>query len=352
VAEDAEDRTQAPSERRRARAREEGQVALSRELVLASGLGAAALFMTMGMGPATRGLAYRLRDAVIDLDAAPDRAIQQAGLAFIASTGPLLLTIVLAGAASVLLQTGFLLNTNALMPDFARLSPRRGLKKVFGLDNLVEAGKAVVKLGILAWAVWSALSPLLPVLPEALFWPPAMLVDRIGRALVHLMLLVLGAQLGIALLDVGWTRWRFAQRLRMSRQDLKQETKEADGDPKVKARIRQVRMARARRRMVAAVAKATVVVTNPTHYAVALAYERGGVAAPRVVAKGMDEVAARIRAAAERAGVPLVANPPLARALHAMPLDAEIPTEHFKAVAEIIAYVWRLGRISPGAAQR
>jgi flagellar biosynthetic protein FlhB len=259
----------------------------------------------------------------------------------------LLLTIVLTGMASVLLQTGFLLNTRALKPDLGRLDPRRGLKKVFGVDNLVEAGKALLKLGILAWAVWSALSSLLPLLPQALFWPPARLIDGIGRAVVHLMLLVLAAQLGIALLDTGWTRWRLTQRLRMSREDLKQETKEADGDPKVKARLRHLRLARARRRMMAAVAKATVVVTNPTHYAVALAYERGGGGAPRVVAKGIDEIAARIRVTAERAGVPVIANPPLARALHAMPLDSEIPAEHFKAVAEIIAYVWRLGRISP-----
>ena len=137
-------------------------------------------------------------------------------------------------------------------------------------------------------------------------------------------------------------RWRFAQRLRMSREDLRQEAKEADGDPAIKARLRQLRHARARRRMLAAVPTATVVVTNPTHYAVALAYERGGQGAPRVVAKGMDEVAARIRAVAAEHGVPLVANPPLARALHPVELDAEVPAEHFKAVAEMIAYVWRL----------
>ena len=128
----------------------------------------------------------------------------------------------------------------------------------------------------------------------------------------------------------------------MSREDLRQEAKEADGDPKVKGRLRQLRQARAKRRMLAQVAQATVVVTNPTHYAVALRYERGKAAAPRIVAKGVDEVAARIREAATKASVPLVPNPPLARALHGLPVDAEVPAEHFKAVAEIIAYVWRL----------
>jgi flagellar biosynthetic protein FlhB len=276
------------------------------------------------------------------LDEAPEQAIRQAAIAFIGVVGPISLTIMLAGSASVLLQTGFLLNTHALTPDPGRLDPRRGLKRVFGVDNLVEAGKGLAKLVLLGWAVWSALSPLLISLPTAVLWLPGMLIDRIGRALIHLLLLVLGAQCAIALFDTGWTRWRFIQQMRMSREELRRESREADGDPKVKARLRHLRLSRARRRLMAAVAKATVVVTNPTHYAVALEYQRGGGAAPRVVAKGMDEVAARIRQMAEQAGVPVVANPPLARALHAMPLDAEIPAEHFKAVAEIIAYVWRL----------
>ena len=120
-----------------------------------------------------------------------------------------------------------------------------------------------------------------------------------------------------------------------------------EGDPHIKSKIKQMRMARARRRMMAAVAKATVVVTNPTHYAVALVYERGSRAAPKVVAKGMDEVAARIREEAQKHGIPLIPNPPLARALHALPLDAEVPAEHFKAVAEIIAFIWRLKMRAP-----
>jgi len=130
--------------------------------------------------------------------------------------------------------------------------------------------------------------------------------------------------------------------MRMSRQDQVDEQKEAEGDPRHKAKLRALRRARARRRMMAAVPTATVVITNPTHYAVALAYERGTQAAPRVVAKGTDEVAARIRAIARDSRVPLIANPPLARALHQVEVDAEVPAEHFKAVAEIIAYVWRL----------
>jgi len=154
------------------------------------------------------------------------------------------------------------------------------------------------------------------------------------------MLAALVAFAGIAVLDLMWVRYRHASQLRMSKQELREEAKESEGDPTMKARRRQIRQAQGRRRMMSAVPRAAVVVTNPTHYAVALAYG-GDSAAPKVVAKGADAMAARIREAAQQAGVPLVANPPLARALWRLDLEAEIPPEHYQAVAEIIAYVWR-----------
>ena len=330
---ESEDRTLPASERRRQRAREEGQAPVSRELVTACGLGGAGVVLMLLAPAAAHHLAMLLRDMLTDADATPNQALRRAGQAILVGAAPFAAAAVIAGPVAVLLQTGFLLNAHALMPDLGRLNPQRGLKRVFGLDNSVEALKAVAKLGVLAWAVWSALSSLWPAIPGSLLWTTSTLAVRIGRSLAFLAVLVLAAQAGIALLDTGYTRWRFNQRLRMSREELKQETREADGDPRVKGRLKQIRQARARRRMMAAVAKATVVVTNPTHYAVALAYERGGTSAPRIVAKGVDEIAARIRAAAEKARVPLVANPPLARALYVVPLDAEVPPEHFRIVA-------------------
>ena len=153
---------------------------------------------------------------------------------------------------------------------------------------------------------------------------------------------MLAVQAVIVALDLFWVRLRHARALRMSREDIRQEQRETDGDPRVKGRLKQIRLQRGRKRMLAAVPKATVVLTNPTHYAVALVYDRARNAAPRVVAKGVDEMAARIRALAQESKVPLVANPPLARALYRVELDTEIPAEHYQAVAEIIAYVWRL----------
>lgn len=366
---EAEDRTQAPSDKRLHQAREEGQAPLSRELVTFAGLAAAALMLSLAAPGIARRLVGQLQSMLAQASVghglvgpgiagmggpgnggvAVGNALARAAAAWGNGAGFFMVVCAGAGAACVLLQTGFLLHRGAVAPQFGRLSPARGLKRVFGGTNLLEAGKALVKLGVLSWAFWRAMAAVWPMLGEAPLWTVERLVDQLGRELVHLLLLVVAAQAGIALLDTAWTRWRFVQRLRMSREDIKDEAKDAEGDPRLKAKLRHLRQARARRRMVAAVAKATVVVTNPTHYAVALAYDRGSQAAPRVVAKGVDEAAARIRAAAEKAGVTLVANPPLARALYLVALDAEVPAEHFRTVAEVIAYVWRLrGRVTSG----
>lgn len=277
-------------------------------------------------------------------------ALQDAGVALLMAVVPLLLTVALAACGATLLQTGRLLHSKALVPDLSRLDPRRGLSRIFGVSGFVEASKAVAKAGLLCWAGWRAIMDILPTAASSTAWQPGTLLDRMTRDVFHVLVLVLGCQAIIAIMDLAWTRFQFQRRLRMSNQDVKQEHREAEGDPAFKARLKQLRLSRVRRRMLAKVADATVVVTNPTHYAVALAYDRGSQAAPRIVAKGMNDVAARIREAAERANVPLVANPPLARALHTLPLDAEVTAEHFKEVAEIIAYVWRLrGRASVDA---
>jgi flagellar biosynthetic protein FlhB len=158
----------------------------------------------------------------------------------------------------------------------------------------------------------------------------------------HMALLLLGAQAAIAAADVFWERASLARKLRMSRQEQRDEHKQSEGNPQVKQRLRQLARTRSRRRMMKAVPKAAVVLTNPTHFAVALAYERDTAGAPRLVAKGADEVAERIREIAREHRVPIIANPPLARALFRIEIDTEIPAEHYKAVAEIIAYVWRM----------
>ncbi len=346
MAED-EDKTEAPSAKRLQKAREEGQVALSRELVLLAGLGAAALLLG-GMGARLAGETLR---PLARLLAAPHALpLQEAGrLALSAAlwgAAPLALATLAAATAATLLQTRFLMNTRALKPDFARLSPARKLKQMFGLQAALETVKSLAKLAVVAAGTWFALRAAAPDLPASLGWDGGMLGRRMADAMLRVLAAVLAAQALIAALDAVVTWLRHMRGLRMSRTDLRDEHREAEGDPMVKRRIRQLQMQRSRQRMMAAVPKATVVLTNPTHYAVALEYDRSRGGAPRVTAKGVDEVAARIRELAERSGVPMVANPPLARALYRVELDAEIPAEHFKVVAEVIAYVWRLkGRL-------
>lgn len=337
-----EDRNLPASDLRRQNARAEGQVPLSREVVAASGLAAATLLLMMIIPGQLRILAGRLTAMIASPPKSPGPALWDAGYALLGAVLPVAGAVILAATAAVMLQTGWLLNTKALMPDLSRLDPRKGLKRIFGINNLVDAGKSIVKIAVLAWAVWHVLSGTLQSTAEALSWTLPNVVDRLAREIAHVLLVVLGFQTVIAVMDIGWVRFQFSKQLRMSLEEVKQEHKDSDGDPRLKAKLKQIRAARARRRMLAAVSKATVIVTNPTHYAVALAYERGSKSAPKIVAKGVDDVAARIREAAAKHRVPLFPSPPLARALHTLPLDAEVPAEHFKAVAEIIAYVWKL----------
>ena len=192
----------------------------------------------------------------------------------------------------MLAQTGLLVHTAALLPDLGRLSPRQGLARLFSAASAAEAGKALLKLLAAGAVAWTVLGGMATLLPASLGWTPALLLERTTHAVLRLLLALIAVQAAIAGFDIVRARRAHAAGLRMSRQELRDEHKETEGNPHVRARIRRLRQQRARRRMLDAVPTAAVVVTNPTHYAVALAYARGSAAAPRVVAKGVDEVAA------------------------------------------------------------
>ena len=337
----SEDRTEAATPRRLLRARQEGSSPVSREVSTLAGMAAAALVLAMAGPGLGRRLTVRLAAMLAPGTDLPGAAAAATMVAMMAAA-PVILAVAAASVASTLLQTGGHLRPAALMPDLTRLNPAHGLKRLFGLKTLVEAMKSVIKLAALGWIAVHVVSAGLPDLRSAMAWRPDYLADRISQQVMQLMLSLLAAQTVIAGADFAWQRFSYARDLRMTKQDLRDETKDADGNPLIKQRLRQLRTARSRRRMMAAVPKATVVLTNPTHYAVALTYDRVKGGAPRIVAKGVDEVAARIRDLAKQSRVPIVANPPLARALYQMELEQEIPAEHFKLVAEIIAYVWRL----------
>ena len=340
-----EDRTEAATGRRIQRARDEGHVPVSRELATFAGLAAVTLVLVMAAPAVMHDLALRLSVLFArGHELGEASAFRLAGVALLRGAAPYVLAALLAGSAAVLLQTRFLLTPRPIRVDFSRVSPRTGLKRLLGPDSLVEAGKSLAKIVVLAVVLWRVMLADMPALLRVPYVDPRQLLSSAAGPVLHVILAVLVAQAAIAGLDFFWVVLRHTRSLRMSRHDIMDEQKETEGDPRIKARLRQIRVFRARRRMLAAVPKATVVITNPTHYAVALAYDRTKHAAPRVVAKGVDTLAARIREVAEANRVPVVANPPLARALYRVEVDTDIPAEHYQAVAEIIAYVWRLGR--------
>jgi flagellar biosynthetic protein FlhB len=338
---DAEDRTEAPTPRRLEKAKEEGQVALSREAVSFATLLAAAL----GCGLTLPWLGTDLMRAMRGLLAMPPGgdAIAAAGALFTAAGSLLLPVLGLVAAVAVaatLAQTGW--PQKGFTPEFGRLNPWTGLTRLVGPQALAELLRTLAKLLAVGAALWLAADP--GVLGTALMRPAGGLLAQAAGLAWDLVVAALLAFAVVAVLDLVWTRYSHLRRLRMSREELREELRDSEGDPQVRARRRRIAEGRARRRMIGAVPQAAVVITNPTHYAVALAYRQGEQAAPRLVAKGVDSMAARIRAVAEAHGVPIVSDPPLARALHRLEPETEIPPEHWQAVAAILAYVWRLGR--------
>ena len=344
-----QERTEAPSPQRLEKAREEGQVPQSRELatfVVLMTSGAALWMMASGLGQTMSGI---MRDGLeFDPVTARDSShvmsqfssqFFEAALALM----PFLGLVVIATLAAPILLHGWLFSTKAIMPDFKRLNPLTGIKRVVSSQGLVELVKSLAKVGLLgvvaAWLIWSNLDAIFSLSLET----PANAIHHMGDLIGKVFLLASGAMIFIVVLDLPYQLWSYYDKLKMTKEELRQEAKETEGDPYIKARIRAQQREAARRRMMTAVPTADVVVTNPTHYAVALKYSEGKMGAPRVVAKGADAVAAKIRELAAEHKVPLLEAPPLARALFRhTELGDEIPATLYAAVAEVLAYVFQL----------
>ena len=339
---DAEDRTEAATPQRIEKARKDGNVALSRETVQAASLGGGALGLAM-LGP-EGGRALMEASAAL-FAGTHATTIPVAATSLLEAGAPMLLGVTgLAAAGAVvatLLQTQFLVSGKSMMPQFSRISPLAGAKRLFGMESVEQLARMLLKLGAVGMALWWQVDDL-AIVTASLAEGPEALAAAMATRLGGLLSAAIAAMAGIGAVDMLWVRLRHARKLRMSREDIKEEFKNSEGDPHQKAHRMALARSRSRRRAVAAVKDATVVVTNPTHYAVALAYDRGKDAAPRIIARGVDALAARMREAADRHGAPIIPNPPLARALYKLPEDAQIPAEHFRAVAEIIALVWKL----------
>jgi flagellar biosynthesis protein FlhB len=359
MAEDRDDsqKTEEPTQRRLEEAKKRGDFANSREIGHGFVMLGGTLVVVM-LGPAIgRDLFDLLRAFVekpelIRIDHLSLDGLSQGVLVRIATVLALpMLLMVAAAFASGLAQHGFTLSPEKLKPDLERISPLAGAKRLFSMRSLVEFAKGIAKIAVVGAIAAAIMMPAMHGIELATRMDASDLLELLRRLATRLMVGVLIVVVAIAAVDFFYQRLAFLKKMRMSRQEVRDELKQAEGDPHIRARLRQIRQERARKRMMAAVPSATVVVANPTHYAVALKYELDAMAAPMVVAKGADNIALRIRAVAEENKVPVFESPPLAQALYAgVEIGDEIPPEHYRAVAEIVGYVLRLqGKLKPQA---
>ena len=343
------ERTEAPSARRIEQAREDGDVPRSRELATCTVLMAAGggLWFT-GDGVIRQiesmlasGMAFD-RAAIFDPNLLMMRIGRNVGellLAFVPFAG----LLIVVAAASPLLIGGWLFSVSALQPKFGKLNPISGLSNMVSGRSLVELLKAVGKAVLVGTVAWSVVSHQIDAVMGLTAEPLKAASTHVAHLLLTSFIAIVGSLVLIAMIDAPYQMWQYANKLKMTRQELRQESKESEGNPEIKARIRGLQREMARRRMMAAIRTADVVVTNPTHFAVALQYSNGSTGAPKVVAKGADAVAARIREIAVAHQVPLLEAPALARALHRhTELGDEIPQSLYTAVAEVLAYVFQL----------
>ena len=347
--EDGQERTEKPSEKRLRDAREKGNIPRSRELATAAVFGAGvAGLLVFGSGLA-RGAQGWLRSAL-----SPDRAlIDDPGLLF-GHMGslvlglawvmlPLMAMALLASFVAPLVMGTLQFQGKSLMPDLARLNPLSGLKRIYGGDSLAELAKSLLRVAMVGTAAGLVLAHGMDVLRTM----PNQALEDATRTGLHfagrLLLATSGALVLLAAIDAPYQKWNWLRKLKMTRQELRDEAKNSEGNPQVKGKIRQMQFQLSQRRMMEAVPTADVVVVNPTHYAVALKYDGGDMRAPTVVARGVDEVAHRIREVAERNRVAIVSAPPLARALYREgQLGKEIPVRLYAAVAQVLSYVYQL----------
>jgi len=346
---DDDSKTESPTQRRLDEARKRGQVVYSREVANWVMLFTATLLISM----AAPGIMSDLKDVLSTFIAAPhtiptdpNGLREMAKSLFGRVAGDLafpLLSLMAVGILSGLAQTGPLLTTEPLTPDLSKLSIFKGFGRLFSMRSIAEFVKGLLKLLVVSVAIYMSLRPYFDGVEHFIDSDISQVLFDLRSLFTKMMVSALIVTFVIALADYAYQRYDFMQKMMMSKQEMKEEFRQTEGDPHVKARLRQLREQKARQRMMQAVPEADVVITNPTHYAVALKYDTAKMDAPQMVAKGIDAVAQRIRDVAKEHEIPVVENPTLARALYdSMEIEQTIPHEQYKAVAEVISYVFKL----------
>jgi flagellar biosynthesis protein FlhB len=343
-----QEKTEAPTARRKQDARQKGQVPKSQEMTTAAVLLGAGGLLAMAGPSLVSGLSAVLGEGVQRAGAVPTdiegvaswvRAVTMQAMLVVA---PLLIGLALVSSTITAIQARGVLTTEPLIPDFGRISPLKNASRIWGTRALAELAKSLLKLVVIGFAMYASLRHSWDDVMTLGQQDPLALGRAIGHFGVRLLLTAGGAYLVIAAFDFAYQNWSHEKQLRMTKEEVKRETKEQEGDPQIKARLRSMGRSMIRRQMFKDVAKADVVVTNPTHLAVALKYDPKVSPAPIVLAMGQRKIAERIRKLALEAGVPIIENKPLARALLAAGrIGLPIPAELYVAVAEVLAFVFR-----------
>ncbi|MBK18607.1 MAG: flagellar biosynthesis protein FlhB [Rhodospirillaceae bacterium] len=352
---DKSQKTEDPTQKRLDDARQKGQVATSREvnhwfMILASTTVIALLLPGMMTDLSQAFLKFVERPEAIPIGPGGFKnLLADTILEAVWALAPAMIVLLFAALGAGLVQNGFIFAPESIKPKLEKISLKSGVKRLFSVKSFLEFAKGVFKLAIVTCVAIAVLWDEFTGLEQMPLMAIPASMGKMHDLVIRLMIGVLAIISIIAVLDFLVQRVQHTKQMRMSRQDVKDELKQTEGDPQIRARLRQIRRERAQSRMMQAVPEASVVVTNPTHFAVALKYEIETMSAPVVLAKGADHIAQRIREVAEENDVPVMQNPPLARALHAtVEIGDEIPADHYKAVAEVISYVMRLKGKMPG----
>jgi flagellar biosynthetic protein FlhB len=355
---DDTEKTEEPSQKKLEDAHKKGDVAKSQEVnswfVLFGTTLVIAMFAPSITGRVTDSMSYFLQRAhEIPVDPANMvKLLAVIGLALLAALALPFIVLWIAALAGNLVQHRLVLSGEPIKPKLSRISPAAGFKRLFSATSLVNFAKGLAKLGIIAAVMFAIVWPERGELAVLVSEDPGEVLPMVRTLSLKMLVGVLMVMAVVAVLDFAYQRHSWHKKQKMTLKELRDEYKQMEGDPAVRAKIRQIRVERGRKRMMANVPRASVVIANPTHYAVALQYE-DGMAAPVCLAKGIDAVALRIRAIAEENAIPVIENPPLARTLHAgLEIDQEIPPEHYQAVAKVISYIMqqkRRGGWKPGA---
>jgi flagellar biosynthesis protein FlhB len=344
-----QDKTEQATPKKKEDAKQKGQVAKSREISSVAVLAAGAIYMYFNAKSLTEKLGTNLKQTFISIpkiatgDISSTDFLSQTLKTFLGLTLPIMIVLVVVSLIANFIQTGFVSSVEPLTPNLSKIDPIKGLGKIISKRSLAELLKSIFKILIVSWAVFSTLKNDFSLLMPLMYQDNFQIMSMLGTISMKVVTRCCYVILVLAIFDFLYQKWEFEQELKMTKQEIKDEFKQTEGDPLIKSRIRSIQREMARRRMMREVPKADVIITNPTHYAVALSYKPGEkMSAPKIIAKGADNIAMKIKELAKKHGIPMVENRPLAQNLYKLDLGQEVPPKFYQAIAEILAYVYGL----------